>query len=97
MLLGLTTRDENGELTGRGNSAFLLGGATSVAFAAVVLLMKGSGIPRDIMLLTFTLAAVGLAAISLVDFPVIGKTGLFLSIPFLVPIILGVVRLFHKA
>lgn len=96
IVLDLTTSAGSDDPSGRGNSALLLLGSAAVAVSGVVLLALGKRIDRATMVLILTLAITGMTAVSLVDFEALGQTGLYLSAPLAVPIILGFVRFFRN-
>lgn len=93
MGIGFVTRDADGDMSGRANAALFLVGASGLAFSAVVILLKGRTIEQDILLLASILAVTAVTAIHLANFSLLGQTGLFLSAPFLVPMVIGALKL----
>jgi hypothetical protein len=92
----MITRAEDGTISDRGNAALLLGGGGAFAVSGLLLVVKGRELPRDILVLLITLAGLGATAVALVDLAGLRDAGLFLPIPFAVPIVLGLIRLFRR-
>lgn len=91
VMIGITvfTRLSGDELSGRSNSLLALAGVTAVAASSWALWKVGRDLSRGTMAAVTLLALSGILAVAVVNFDLLGQTGLVVTVPFLVPIVLA--------
>jgi hypothetical protein len=90
--LDLADRSQGQPATVKSNSAIFLAGVTGVAISTIALWKHGFTRPWPELISVLSLAIGGLVCLYFVSLPLIGASGIVVSAPFLVPIVVALTR-----
>jgi drug/metabolite transporter (DMT)-like permease len=91
--IAVSTRIAGEEISGKHNSGLMLGGVIAVVLSSWVLWKRGRELDRATWATILALAITGTLAVALVNLELLGETGVIVTVPFLVPLVLALLRM----